>query len=76
MEDANIIGDPAPISVITGLGDHGLSFELLCRINDPGLRPVVVDAVIKRIYKRFGELGIGIPYTPSDVYVVKPATPA
>jgi len=73
LEDANIMSSPTPMSIITGLGDHGLSFELMCRINDPALRPVVVDAVIKRIYKKFSELGIGIPYSPSDVYVIKPS---
>lgn len=75
MEDDNVITDPAPMAVLTALGEHGLGFELLCRIKDPAFRPVVVDAAIKRIYKKFGELGIGIPYTPSDVFVIKPASP-
>lgn len=71
MEEKHILKDPAPVAVMTALGEHGLSFELLCRIKEPALRPVVVDAVIRRTYKKFGELGIGIPYTPSDVYVIK-----
>ena len=69
LEDESIVKDPAPYAMMIAFGEHGLNFELVCWIKNPVLRPVVLDRVNRGIYKKFVELGIGIPFTPSEVHM-------
>ncbi len=71
LEDEGIVKDPAPLAMMIAFGELGLNFELVCWIKSPVLRPVVLDRVNRRIYNKFRELGIGIPFAQSDVYVVQ-----
>jgi len=70
-EDENVIKDPTPQAALIAFGEHGLNFELVCWIRNPVLRPGTIDGINRRIYKKFGELGIGIPFTPSEVHIGK-----
>lgn len=50
-------------------GASSLDFELLCWIDQPVLRGRVIDDLNCRIYKRFIEENIEIPYSKQDVYI-------
>lgn len=71
LEDENIVNDPPPQALLTAMGQLGLNFDLICWIKDPLQKPVIEDGLNRRIYRKFGELGIGIPFGPADVYKVR-----
>jgi len=50
-------------------GDSSLDFELLCWVNDPEYRGLVIDALNCNIYKSFMLEDIEIPYTKYDMYI-------
>jgi MscS family membrane protein len=61
--------DPRPEFRFRAFGDSGLDFALYVWILDPGARDRVISALNMRIFKRFREEGIEIPYSKQDVYV-------
>jgi MscS family membrane protein len=69
LDSENILRDPVPQALLTAFGEYALNFELLCWIKGPALRPVVVDEVNRRVYKKFGEVGISIPFMRRDVHI-------
>jgi MscS family membrane protein len=70
-DNENILKGPVPQAVLNSFGEYALNFELLCWIKDPSLRTLVVDDVNRRIYRKFGELGISIPFVRRDVHIFK-----
>jgi MscS family membrane protein len=50
-------------------GDSALQFELLCWIEDPELRGLVVDTLNSDIYEKFIDNNIEIPYAKQDIYI-------
>jgi small-conductance mechanosensitive channel len=67
--DQYVCDDPTPRLRFREFGASSLNFELLCWVKDPELRGVCLDSLNTRIYKRFNEEGIEIPYSKHDVYI-------
>jgi len=61
--------DPEPRVRMRKFGASSLDFELLCWIEQPVLRGRVLDDLNCRIYKRFIEEAIEIPYSKHDLYI-------
>jgi MscS family membrane protein len=60
---------PAPECRFRAFGASGLDFALYVWIAEPAARDRVISALNARIFKRFREEGIEIPYAKQDVYV-------
>ncbi|GAB4171425.1 MAG: hypothetical protein Kow0020_06140 [Wenzhouxiangellaceae bacterium] len=67
-EHAPVCREPEPRVRMRGFGDSSLDFELLCWINHPRERGRVTHELLIRIYKRFAEAGIEIPFPQRDVW--------
>jgi len=61
--------DPPPRVRFREFGGSGLVFELLAWIDEPVYRGRVLDALNSKVYKRFGEESIEIPYSKHDLYI-------
>lgn len=71
----HVCAEPTPSVRFREFGDSGLKFQLLAWIDEPVLRGRVLDALNTRVYKRFREVGIEIPYAKRDLYIRElPAT--
>jgi len=65
----HVCAEPAPQVRFREFGDSGLKFQLLAWIDEPVLRGRVLDALNTRVYKRFVQAGIELPYAKHDVYI-------
>ena len=65
----NVCEQPEPRVRFRSFGDSGLNFELLCWIPEPVLRGWVLDALNTRVYERFREEAVEIPYPQRDLHV-------
>jgi len=50
-------------------GASSLDFELLCWVEQPSQRGLVVDLLLTEINRRFNEEGLEIPFARQDVYI-------
>ena len=62
-----VSSSPEPRVRIRGFGESGLHVELLVWVERPALRGLVQDALNERIYKRFLENGVEIPYSTRKI---------
>ncbi|MGV1099790.1 mechanosensitive ion channel family protein [Thiovibrio sp. JS02] len=71
-----VIGEPLPVCLLRGFGDSSVDLELRFWINDPinGIGNVK-SAVLLRIWERFHEHGIEIPYPQRDIHIRTPQPP-
>ena len=60
---------PEPQVRFRKFGGSGLLFELMVWIDQPALRGRIIDKLNTRVYKRFAEANIEIPYSKHDVYI-------
>ena len=67
--DEAVCEDPEPRVRFRKFGASSLDFELLCWIDQPVLRGRVIDALNCKVYKRFIEEKIEIPYSKHDLYI-------
>jgi len=65
----DVCEDPEPRVRFRQFGASSLDFELLCWIDQPVLRGRVLDSLNCKVYKRFIEDGIEIPYSKHDLYI-------
>ena len=65
----NVCEDPEPRVRFRMFGASSLDFELLCWIDQPVLRGRVLDSLNCKVYKRFIEDKIEIPYSKHDLYI-------
>lgn len=65
----NTCSDPAPRVRMRGFGGSSLDFELLCWIDEPESRGLVLHELLMEIYRTFGREGIEIPYSKHDLYI-------
>jgi small-conductance mechanosensitive channel len=75
-----VLNEPAPVAVLTGFGDNGLSLELGFWIGDPeeGTGSVRSDIALG-LLAAFRERGVEIPFPQRDVRILPgsaPVTPA
>ena len=69
LGDENVCEDPEPRVRFRRFGASSLDFELLCWINQPILRGRVIDGLNCKVYKRFIEEKVEIPYSKHDLYI-------
>ena len=65
----DVCDDPEPRVRFRQFGASSLDFELLCWIDQPVLRGRVIDSLNCKVYKRFIEDKIEIPYSKHDLYI-------
>ena len=69
MNDEDVCAEPEPRVRMRKFGASSLDFELLVWVDRPVLRGRVLDTLNCKIYKRFDEESIEIPYSKHDVYI-------
>ena len=69
LSDENVCEDPEPRVRFRQFGPSSLDFELLCWVEQPVLRGRVLDILNSKVYKRFVEENIEIPYSKHDLYI-------
>lgn len=67
--------EPEPRIRFRAFGASALEHELLVWVETPADRGLVTHDLLTRIYKRFGALGIEIPYPKQDVYLHRAPDP-
>jgi small-conductance mechanosensitive channel len=73
-EVAALLAEPAPVvRFIPGFGASSLDFTLICQVTDVLDQPLVQHELQKRIFKRFKQEGIEIPFPTRTLYVKEPA---
>jgi small-conductance mechanosensitive channel len=69
-EIPGLLGNPEPfVRFIPGFGDSSLDFTLICQVQEFTEQYLVQHELRKRIFKRFHEEGIEIPFPHRTVYV-------
>lgn len=68
-ENEHMCKDPEPRVRFRSFGDSSLNFELLCWVDEPMLKGLVLHEINKAIYKKFKGEGITIPFPQRDVHV-------
>jgi len=69
LNDEVVCEDPEPRVRFRSFGASSLDFQLLCWIDQPVQRGRVIDALNCKVYKRFIEEKIEIPYSKHDLYI-------
>jgi small-conductance mechanosensitive channel len=69
LNDEYVCADPEPRVRFRQFGASSLDFELLCWIDQPVLRGRVLDILNSKVYKRFIEEKVEIPYSKHDLYI-------
>jgi len=64
-----ILNFPVPRVRFRRFGDSSLDFDLLCWIDEPVKRGLIVHELNCAIYKQFAESGIQIPFPQRDLYI-------
>lgn len=71
-EVQGLLGEPEPsVRFVPGFGESSLDFTLLCHIQDVADQYSVQHELRKRIFRRFKEEGIEIPYPHRIVHIKK-----
>lgn len=69
-EIPGLLGDPEPfVRFIPGFGDSSLDFTLICHVREYVDQYLAQHELRKRIFKRFQEEGIEIPFPHRTVYL-------
>jgi small-conductance mechanosensitive channel len=69
-EVQGLLGDPEPfVRFIPGFGESSLDFTLICQVNEFVDQYLAQHELRKRIFKRFREEGIEIPFPHRTVYL-------
>lgn len=69
-EVPGLLGDPEPfVRFIPGFGESSLDFTLICQVQEFVDQYLVQHELRKRIFKRFKEEGIEIPFPHRTVYL-------
>lgn len=69
-EIPGLVGDPEPfVRFIPGFGESSLDFTLICQVREFADQYLAQHELRKRIFKRFREEGIEIPFPHRTVYL-------
>jgi len=68
--ESRALKDPAPESMVVGLGDNSVNINMRCWINGGDYFPVVAD-LQKAIKQRYDAEGISIPFPQRDVHIIE-----
>ncbi len=69
VESENVQKSPEPRVRFRAFGDSSLNFELLCWTKEPAIRGKTIHELNKRVYNKFNEEGISIPFPHRTVYL-------
>jgi small-conductance mechanosensitive channel len=70
-----LLAEPAATArLVPGFGASSLDFTLQCHIGDAIDQPIVQHELHKRIFKRFKQEGIEIPFPTRTIYLHEPAS--
>ena len=73
LEEERILDDPKPVCILKGFGDSSVDLELRMWIEDPQHgRANVISKVLLKVWDKFHEHGIEIPYPQQDVHFMTP----
>jgi len=67
--DPYLCEEPIPRLRLRQFGASSLDYELLCWVDDPERRGIALDSINTRIYQRFQQENIEIPYNKQDIYL-------
>ena len=67
----NVCEKPAPRVRFRQFGESGLNLQLLCWIEKPEKRGLVVDELSVQIYNEFNSNNINIPFPQRTVHIKK-----
>ncbi len=70
-EHPRICANPQARMRLRAFGDHGLEFEMLCWIDEPAHRGLVLHDLNCTIYRVFGKEGIVMPIPQQEVHVTE-----
>lgn len=74
IETERILKEPAPVCHLRGFGDSAVDLEIRFWINDPmNGRANVTSEMLLRVWDKFHEHGIEIPYPQRDVHLQVPS---
>jgi len=65
----HIVNDPHPRIRYRQFGESSIDLELLCWVDDPRNKGLVIHELIKKIHKKFQKEGITIPFPQRDIHV-------
>lgn len=69
IEHEQVCTTPEPRVRFRRFGDSSLDFELLCWINEPAQRGLVIHELNCTVYKEFANNGIQIPFPQRDLHI-------
>lgn len=69
IAEPHVCTDPEPRVRFLAFGASSLDIDLLCWVENPEVRGLVLDALNTTVYKRFNTEGIEIPYSKHDVFI-------
>ncbi len=72
----DVCGYPEPRVRFRRFGASSLDFELLCWVEQPSQRGLVVDLLLTAIHQRFIQEGLEIPYAQYDLHIKETPPPA
>jgi len=75
QQDGEVLDDPYPRVRFRSFGDSALEFDLLCWVAEPEWKGRILDKLNTKVYKRFAEENIQIPFPQRDVHLI-PASDA
>lgn len=65
----DVVESPEPRARFREFGNSSLNFQLLCWVDHPVLRGRVTDDLNTKVYERFSEEGIEIPFPQRDIHI-------
>lgn len=66
-----LLTDPEPIARFSGFGESSLDFTLICQVQEFTDQYPAQHEIRKRIFKRFNEEGIEIPFPQRTIHMLK-----
>ena len=69
IKHQGVCNKPEPRVRFRTFGASSLDFQLLCWVDRPQLRGRITDELLTKIYKKFQQDEIEIPYTKQDLYI-------
>jgi small-conductance mechanosensitive channel len=74
-ETERCLPEPAPQCLLRGFGDSSVDLEARFWISDPqGGTANVADQVLRRVWRKFHDNGIEIPFPQRDLHIKQPAS--
>jgi len=72
MDNPNVSREPEARVRMRSFGDSSVNFELLCWVDDPSRKGMVIHNILKAIYQAFKENEITIPFPQRDIRLYPP----